>query len=199
MPARAVGIIDVELIGTDEDVIRMLTYLESRLTFGELSIFLEEEFKPYLVERIRNRFANEGDDVVGTWAPLSPVTEQWRAWGRERQFWSVGDDHPINQRTREMYDYLTEGTWQVYTGGAGQGSAVLSSPTNRNNDRKMREKLSQAQRGRGSSPSRPVLGMNEADLAYFLTLFALHLAGPPASSSGQTAIGGSTSSAGAIE
>lgn len=186
MAEQKSGLIDVEIYGDVDQVNMYLEHLESRLTFHELALWLETEIKPYLVERIQQRFANEGDDVVGTWAPLTPRTQQWRAWGREKQMWDVGDDHPINQRTRDMYEYLTEGTWQVYTGGAGQGSAVLSSPTSKQNDRVMREKLSQAQRGRGRSPARPVLGLGPPDLAYFLTEFAIHLAGGGDVSTGAT-------------
>jgi hypothetical protein len=172
MPSDPAGMIDIELIGNTEQVERMLVFLESRLTISSLMRFLEVRIKPYLKERVDRRFRNEGDDVTGSWAPLSQATRNIRQWGNP-QLWDVGPDHPINQRTHEMYEYLTQGTWQVVSSGA--TGALLSSPREKQNKREMRNKLRRAQQGDSRTPARPVLGLNEADLTFFLAQLAFHI------------------------
>lgn len=167
-----VGMIDIELIGNEAQVERMLVFLESRLTVSSLFRFLEVRIKPYLIGRVLNRFRSEGDDVSGSWAPLKEPTRRIREWGNP-QLWDVAPDHPINQRTHEMYEYLTQGTWQVAT--AGGIGAVLTSPKDKQNNREMRDKLRRAQQGGPRTPARPVLGLNESDLSYFIAQLAFHI------------------------
>lgn len=167
-----VGFIDIDLIGNTSQVERMLVFLESRMTTASLMRFLEVRIKPYLKERVDKRFKNEGDDVSGKWAPLAVPTRNIREWGNP-QLWDVGPDHPINQRTHEMYNYLVNGTWQTMPIGA--TGVVLTSPKDQQNKREMRDKLRRAQRGDTRTPARPVLGLNEADLTFFLAQLAFHI------------------------
>lgn len=174
-PNEVAGVIDIEMVGDTQDVEAMIDHLMTRLSFHELEFFLGHEIEPFLKDRIERRFQSEGDDVSGAWAPLSATTQAIRAAGNP-QWWTVGPDSPINQRTLAMYDYLTRGTWQTRAAG-GLGIALIS-PTDQQNNRKMRAKLRGAAFGEGTAPPRPVLGLGEADLRYFLIKFAYHLQGP---------------------
>jgi hypothetical protein len=170
MPVAPAGFIDIEMIGNQVQVDRMVAYLEQRMSPSSIFAFLEIRIEPYLKERIANRFKSEGDDVSGGWAPLAEPTKAIRAWGASQGVWDVAEDHPINQRTHAMYEFLTQDTWQVMSGGA---AVSLSSP--KTVSREMREKLRAAAGRKPNTPARPVLGLNETDLGYVITQLAFHI------------------------
>lgn len=171
------GFISVEIIGTDKGVHAMLQRLDTAMSPPSIASMLAGEVGPYLRGRAIERFSQEGDDVVGRWKPLSSATEEIRA---NNSNWGVGPAHPINVRTGEMIEYVTEGTFEdVHPHSLG---ATLYYPSRKTRtSHGLDEKMKTAQQGksRPSTPPRPVLGMNEADMSAILLLLAQHIKGRP--------------------
>lgn len=168
--------IDIQIIGDDAGVARMLKHLDTAMNPLAIAEFLGIKIGPYLQERAKQRFKHEGDDVVGSWAPLKPATQDIRRLGRESQGWDVGDAHPINQRTHKLERYITGNAGSVNAHSLG---ATLTFPK-KSAAKGLRDKMSTAQMGRNRPPTvaRPVLGMNEADLLFVITQLAFHIKEP---------------------
>lgn len=143
--------------------------VEGILRGGQLMVFMRAAMLPYLQRRARERFSREGDDVSGSWLPLSEATNEIRV--RE----GFPGEHPINQRTHELYNWITHGTTPVIRGG--NDWATLDWPGPQPNPA-LYEKLTTAQRGKsggrgkdkykgnfGPTPARPVIGINQRDAA----------------------------------
>lgn len=129
-----------------------------------MSAFLGVEIGPYLSERAKQRFQNEGDDVVGEWAPLQEATVNIR------QGLNLPGEHPINRRHGILENWVVRGGWHAYPAGFG---GALRYPAN-DPSGTTREKVVTAQQG-SISPStvaRPVLGVNENDMIFVLTALA---------------------------
>jgi hypothetical protein len=163
-----VAFLDIELISDTAGVTAMLAYLDRVLSPGGMGAFLGLNIGPYLQSRARDRFQSEGDDVTGPWAPLASSTEEVRA----RQ--QVGPAHPINRRTGELERYITDGQFRVVAHSLG---ATLTFPGTTPARQSIRQKMEVAQQGRISPPTvaRPVLGMNERDLAYVVATLAFFI------------------------
>ncbi len=142
----------------DAQVERMLKAAERAFSGSALGVFLDTQIAPYLGERAAHRFAAEGDDVVGQWAPLQPATEEIR----EAQ--GFPPDHPINARTHDLENYVTSGRGTITRDVMG---ATLSYPELSTESRGIQDKMRTAQVGKPSpqTVARPVLGVNEADLS----------------------------------
>lgn len=165
----------IQIIGDDSGVQKMLNLLDTALNPLAIAGFLGAEISPYLALRATQRFASEGDDVSGKWAPLRESTKRFRSAGRMEGLWSVGDEHPINVRTHELENYITSGIGNVIPSPVG---TVLQYPSPRNTTRTLREKVKTAQQGKERphrTPRRPVLGLNERDLGFVLTALAFHV------------------------
>lgn len=166
--SRPTGFIDFEIVGDRRGVQAMLNSIDSALSPEGLSAFLGLAVGPWVKERAADRFAQEGDDVTGKWAPLQDATVEIR------QKAGFGGDHPINKRTGELEEYITQGQIGVT---AAPGVATLKYPKNPPATKGLKQKMSTAQRGRGypATVPRPVLGLNERDLAQVMTMLALHV------------------------
>lgn len=166
--------IDIEMVGDSAQVQRMLSYLNGLFSPPGMSAFLAATVGPYLESRARDRFMSEGDDVSGVWAPLESSTEEVRAR------YQVGASGPINRRTGELEDYITGQGWGLTAHALG---ATLQFPKNPPRSQAVREKMTAAQTGRTSPPTvpRPVLGVNERDLAFVVTslAFLIEKGSPP--------------------
>lgn len=144
------------------DVELMLTRLDTALSPVALATFLSGPVEEYLMGRIEQRFADEGDDVVGGWQPLHASTNEIR------EALGYSPEHPINVRTGEMLEFLTAGgDTQVEPYGASV-RIPRDEPVG-----ELQQKLEHAQVGgtqEGYSPTvpRPVMGMNLADLEVML-------------------------------
>ena len=156
--------LDIEIGGTSTQVDRILHYFSIILSPIGFAVFLNLYVGPYLQDRAVNRFKGEGDDVTGSWDALQSSTQEVRA----RQ--GLGSDHPINVRTTEMENWITGGSWDVRENIYG---ATLTFPGGTPSP-SVKEKLTTAQIGRNFPPTapRPVLGMNERDLAYIMATMA---------------------------
>src|SRR4051812_718504 len=91
----------VEIIVDKDSVKHVFATLEKNVQQTAISAWLLAIVDPFLRERVRNRFSNEGDDAVGgAWAALRPSTEGIRA----SQGYSPS--HPINVRSGAMENFL---------------------------------------------------------------------------------------------
>lgn len=132
------------------------------LSSSGMAVWLSSTVGPYLKQRAGNRFANEGDDVSGKWAPLSQGTVNIR------QTEGFGGEHPINVRTGEMENWVVQGGWHSYPNAVG---ASLQFPETTPSGR-LAKKVRGAQQGEGKAPPRPVLGVNENDMLFVMSALA---------------------------
>lgn len=151
------------LSNDDARLKRQLNKLDVLFSAAGLSSFMTAEIGPYVRERAQKRFASEGDDAVGSWAPLMLSTQMIRAAGD----WPVGPDHPINRRTGELEDWVTKSAWQV---SEVEDMSVLMYPGDEPGG-ELASKVRTAQSGKSSpkTVARPVLAMNEADEMFIVT------------------------------
>lgn len=151
----------------DKEVKSLFRKLEVLMGAEGLATFLGTTVGPYLRERAEDRFAMEGDDVTGPWAPLSDVTVAIR------EGTGFPGAHPINRRTGELEEWVTQGNYFAYP--VGPDMASLRFPGS-DPSPSVKRKLDTAQRGKTSptTPPRPVLGVNEKDLLFVTA--ALHAA-----------------------
>jgi hypothetical protein len=164
--SRPLGIIDVQIIGDDAGVQAMLKKLDTSLSAEALGMFFGETIEPYFRERVLNRFASEGDDVVGKWTPLTNATKAIRV--------QMGyGEGPINKRTGQLEEYIARSNYGVTITAAG---SVLTMPAGKPSG-ELLKKVQTAQQGKDNprTPPRPVLGMNEKDLAFTLEALAMYL------------------------
>lgn len=150
-----------------------LSRLERALTGSGLADFFATTAAPYLAARAQNRFAQEGDDVVGAWAPLRLYTQNIRASQ------GYGAAHPINRRTGEMENYIVGSPPAIVSGTDGGVMRFPGPPASG----KLVEKIRTAQigfdggKGGPSTVPRPVLGVNATDLEALLIGLAKHIEG----------------------
>ena len=145
---------------------RLLDRMQIRVSGMGLSNWLRYTMRPFLVERIGERFDNEGDDAAGRWADLASNT------GRIRAAQGFPALHPINVRTGQMRRHL-ESSHSI--------TAMATTPTLNipaRNSPAMAKKVRMAQVGGSSSgksrfigphrsaPPRPVLALNSTDLLF---------------------------------
>ena len=150
--------VSIEVVGDSRGVTHMLSVLDTALNPVALVAFLEGSVDPHLQRRAADRFAAEGDDVVGAWAPLKPATVAIR-----------GSAHPINVRTGEMIDYITQSDGDALPTPFG---ATLTSPGGAPPTGDLLDKVRTAQQGDNRTVPRPVLGLNHNDLTYVLITLA---------------------------
>jgi hypothetical protein len=152
---------------TDQDVERQMDKLIALLSPEGAMGFLGGSVGPYLKQRAQSRFAQEGDDVSGAWLPLAPATQAIR----EASNYPVAGDHPINRRSGELEDWVTQGGWNSYPTALG---ASLQYPA-RQPTGELRVKVETAQKGKVNprTPPRPVLGVNETDLLFITAAYAM--------------------------
>ena len=170
------GQIDISVVGDTAGVERMLHHLETKLMPPNIAGFLMVKVAPYLNERAKNRFKNEGDDAVGRWAPLTKFTEDLRAYQ------GYGPAHPINKRTGRLENYITQTPSSIVVTPIGSELTLPGQPATGT----LANKVKVAQRGGTQpggiyrpTPARPVLGMNERDLLAVLTMLAHDIEGQP--------------------
>lgn len=145
-----------------------LDRLAEILTPDGLALWLGSEVGEYLKKRAEARFASEGDDVTGPWAPLQDATVQIRL-GQ-----NFGGAHPINRRTGQLEDWVVNSGWRAYPTSMGGSLAYPdNTPTGI-----LLEKVQTAQKGSDNprTPPRPVLGVNENDMLYVLSMFGTYIA-----------------------
>lgn len=156
--------IDVEITGDFKDTELMLSSLLEAVSPLTMTRFMMEQMTPYLEGRAATRFTSEGDDVVGSWAPLKPATEAIR------QSKGFPPSHPINKRTGQLEDFILHGGKDFETTADAATMFMPGYGTGVSSD--LMDKLTTAQMGKSypSTVARPVIGLDETDLAAALTM-----------------------------
>jgi Phage virion morphogenesis family len=168
--------INLEFIIDDTQVERLLSSLETGTSDVGLSEWLRGDALQHLQSRAKARFASEGDDITGPWAPLSPYTQAIR------ESEGYPPSHPINVRTGELLNFITNSPADLDITAEG---VALNYPS-RSMTPDMASKIATAQGGgsldnrsklAGTSivPARPVIGVNEADAEFILISLSEHL------------------------
>lgn len=167
--ATSQGTVAIQLIGDDTGVQAMLNRLDTALSPAGIAAFLGATVTPWLRTRARDRFMEEGDDVTGKWIPLATATQEIRSTQ------GYGSAHPINRRTGRLEEYIAGSPDAISIHALG---ATLTFPGKKPAG-ELRDKVTTAQMGREKprTPPRPVLGVNEQDLAFVLTSLALRIRG----------------------
>jgi len=155
-------------IDADSTIEESLENLDETISPAGLTAFLTTFMGPELARRAENRFANEGDDAVGAWAPLAPSTIGY--WRPSQGYPS----DPINYRSGELYRWVTQSGWDAVPTGDG---AILRFPGSTPSSGTLFKKVQVAQFGMEDprTPARPVLGLSTADLAIFAAGLAMHV------------------------
>lgn len=156
---------DFSMVAATDNVEAMLAKLEITLSGPALSTFLSASMTPWLKQRAQERFANEGDEVVGRWAPLQPATQEFRANG---DWPGIGPDHPINRRTGELEELMTSGQDDVFFT---TDTAVVQYPRpSMYGAGELALKVETAQRGKATprTVARPVAGFGARDLSFLI-------------------------------
>lgn len=163
------GPFDLEVTIDTADLEATLTRMETSLSPMGLSIFLIGGVLPFIKERAEARFASEGDDVSGKWAPLEPSTQEFRANGP----WGVGPSSPINRRSGDLEEYITRSNSTIITGA---DSAVMVYPDTAPTG-PLDEKVRTAQGGKAKpkTPPRPVLGLSATDMVYTMSALQFYV------------------------
>lgn len=164
------AVVDVTMEGDDRQVARMLARLNTTLDPVSLGFWLDTKVDPWVRRRASERFAKEGDDVSGAWAPLKPATARFRQNHPQGPFPPF---HPINKRTGELERYITQSDNEVRIT---TGSAHLIMPGTPPRG-ELKKKVTTAQAGKPypKTVARPVMGLNERDLLAVLTDLSLFI------------------------
>lgn len=169
------AVVSVQAWADSREVEVMLAGMDTRLSETALAGFLGAHIDPYLRKRAKERFRSEGDDVTGAWVPLASATVNIR------EGLGFPGAHPINKRTGELENYITAGSFNSGIPLSGVG-AMLEFP-GRPATGELKKKVETAQGGKKASagqratPARPVLGVNERDLAYTVASLTFFLTG----------------------
>jgi len=141
-----------------EAAIRVLGYTTSP---SALAYFMNTRAKQWLQRRARQRFAEEGDDAVGSWRSLKESTVEIR---QAQGFVPIR----INRRTSALHNWVTRADGQVLSSQAVTQLTWPGNPTSA----EMAKKIATAQRGSASphTVARPVVGVSETDLFVLLEL-----------------------------
>ena len=155
MATRGTGFIEFDIVGNQRGVQAMLERIDSALSPTGLAAFMGLAVGPWVKERAQSRFAQEGDDVTGKWAPLADATVEIREHA------GFEGSHPINKRTGELEEFITQGQIGVVST---PGLTVMTYPKDPPAGKGIRQKMETAQVGRSfpSTKPRPVLGLNRA-------------------------------------
>lgn len=158
--------LDMELTFNSRDVDLAIDKMLIALSLEGLSAFLGGVMGPYLQKRASDRFKEERDPEGKKWAPLAEPTVAIREAGP----WPVGGEHPINRRSGELEEWVTNGNYVPYGHNLGASMRYPSKPPSGT----LKDKVQTAQQGTDSprTPPRPVIGVNEEDMMFFVAAFA---------------------------
>lgn len=166
--------VSVDITVDAKDVDHLLSAFANAISPMSLEMLLSGGVADALRFRAQNRFTTEGDSASGNWAALRPATEEIR------EFFGYPRAHPINTRSGELRRFVgqSHGTARPAVDGA-----ELTWPGPAGGD--VEDKLKVAQKGspRGSNPwfrtartpQRPVVAVDQADLAEILLAVGRHL------------------------
>ena len=150
---------------------RLVDAVNDAVSGPSLAVWLEGSAHDHFEHEIVNRFAYEGDRKSGPWEPLHDATIDIRhALG-------VPGPGPINIRDQGLFDFVTTSRDTHF----GDTWATMDLPGNPPDDT-TRAKLTTAQRGSNNNPlgygptnPRPVLAVDESDMASLLIRLETHI------------------------
>lgn len=156
-------------VDIDNVIYENLRELEFVLGREFASWFLGVEMTQYLQRRAELRFRKEGA-LPGEkgWKNLAEFTVA------ERESLGYPGAHPINRRTGELEEWVTNANATVR---GAEGLMELEWPGNMPSDSETREKFETAQRGKTSprfTPARPVVRLSAVDMVHVMAAFAGH-------------------------
>ena len=156
-----------EYVVSERDLQAQLWALDTALNPVAIAGFLGAEVDPYIRKRAQQRFAGEGDDVVGKWAPLHEATQNIR------ESMGYGASGPINRREDELMHYVVDSPHRINVHTLGATLIMPGYPPKG----ELRDKVTTAQAGRvkPKTVARPVIGINERDLTAVLTMLFLYI------------------------
>lgn len=167
---------EIVMIGDGLQVREMLDHLDSAFSVMGMGAFMDERIVPYLRTRAQGRFGAEGDGASGKWAPLKPATVKVREQGAATGiFAGISGSHPINVRTHDLEQYITQGRGEVTF--EGNGNVSLHYPRRSAPAGELGKKVRRAQVGDGNAVPRPVLAINETDLTAVMSHLAYFIQG----------------------
>lgn len=165
-PRSAKGAYGADIVVVDVDTIdvqNMLHLAMMAVDTPSMMTFMNTKVDDYLGNRAADRFAVEGDDASGNWAPLTETTR------RIKEALGAPADE-INIRTGDLAAWVIE-TSDVESNGLG---VTLTKPSQEIfSDPVATTKLQHAQQGTNSNPlfpgavtpARPVVALAERDMA----------------------------------
>lgn len=159
---------DVEL-ENENSVQAILTGLNLAVSQTNLYRWLSGWAPDYLVERAEERFDMEGDRASGKWRDLEPATQDIR------EHLGYPRAHPINERTRDLRNFLLFSDGETnFVGGQAVRFSWPDTPPAQNG---LQQKLETAQLGRKkpSTVPRPVLAVDAIDLQTTLVALRDHI------------------------
>jgi hypothetical protein len=166
----AENLIKVEPNKADQEKLqRLLKALMESLSPRGMDNVLRTDIHPLMMDRVRDRFINEGDSTVGGWAPLSEATQEIRG------SMGFGEEHPINERTGQLRRFV-ESSFQMNKLGDTvelQMPGPFNSPT-------IEKKFRKAQQGKAPGSKivtvpRPVLAVGQAENDMVTERFRMHI------------------------
>lgn len=138
--------------------------LELAISNASMAMWLDATANTYIQSRAAQRFASEGDDISGPWAPLSPATVA------NRIAEGYPGANPILHRTGELEQYITKSNGTITDTGA---DVTLQTPGPPSGE--LAVKVQTAQKGKGRTPARPIMGINETDVEVLLISLSTHI------------------------
>lgn len=136
-----------------KEVNRVIDLIDNRLQ-NDLGHWMRDDLHDFLEKRASERFANEGDDASGAWAPLKPAT--WVQRARK----GFAPAHPINVRTHDLQRFILGSAGSVV--GAGTWNYIWPDDPPSG---ELMDKMQTAQTGRArpSTVPRPVVALGAGD------------------------------------
>lgn len=164
---------DIDLdVNVDEIIIEQLRELEFVFSKEFMAWFLGVEITQYLQQRATTRFSREGKQAgEKPWRPLAQATRE------ERILMGYNGAHPINVRTGDMEDWVTNADSHVF---GMTGDMTLEWPGSMP-EGELYDKIQTAQMGKkdnqygGYTPPRPVIRFSEVDFAHLMANLALQM------------------------
>lgn len=150
----------------------MLSRVMRSVGAPSLAAWLAGPVDAYMTDEIVDRFAYEGDNKSGDWAPLAETTR------RIREELGFPGSNPINERTGELLDFVMNSREHV----AGTDWAMMQIPGDPGQS-ELERKLRHAQQGAADNPRfpgsvtppRPVLAVDPTDMEILLKMLEMHV------------------------
>lgn len=148
-------LIELEFLGEIDASLAMIERTRLKLSAAPLAGWMSGFVDPFLKTRTAMNFAAESSPKGDPWASLAPSTIQRRL----DEGFPAG---PIQYRTGEMYNFLTEGRSDLTAMASG---VKMVYPSEKTPPGKLKYKVGSAQAGnmRTGAPPRPVMGLTLQD------------------------------------